>query len=613
MADILTEYNKQEGLNDEAELGGFSLIDSERTEASIIAEVMPRFKRFADARKQSEEFWDDVDLAVNIGSRKSAEDTGSKIAVPLGFDAVENIMSKLTYLSAPVEKLAECYTDDPNSRGIADNKQKLIIDQFRKDNWESKSATAQKYMTYYGTCYMSPMWLDDWREVVKYGVNDDKPALTLVDRRPTCIVVDNRDVYIEPGSDNLQTGVGFYIREWKSIEEFRDLCREDKELGLLPRYSNGDKVHAITKGDKDDKSIQRAILGEFESAEGKVELLHFWGKVDLNDDGLSEECWITVANREVLVKAIRNPFDHQLRPLFSSPYVEVPGKIEGIGPLKPVMTLLWQINTKYRQRIDNIEQSINCMWQVIKGKFLKKSQLRVRPGGEIEVEIDGQVKPLMMPNTTEGVIKDIEQLVAMFYRMTMPDILTGTNTPDNVGTAKIQVTQAMGRFTSTAKLFQQRIIKPMVETFDKLNMQFIANDEVIKNFYGDLFPAKLTPEIIRTQILFKFKFLDEITTKAENYSRFASYINTPQLNFSPDTIEYVAKEMGALINLDPDRITTVRAPTAPTTPTLPNLYQPTESAPPQNVASAIKAQAESPGGVESGVNLPGTQVPTNLQ
>src|SRR6185369_10903183 len=303
--------------------------------------------------------------------------TRAKIFVPIVFQVIEAAIPKMMNVIFGQEEFFDVTpinpADEPQAKVI-----KLVLTKQLKDaDFFMKFFDFAKQLLLYGTAYFKVYWkvtrkwvyerkpireertimgfklgsrITGWQETKEYRV---------VERRPEVDVLDILDVFPEPGAPNEKVATGVFIRSWINIDDLKAMGR-----GRFPIYKNTDAPELVA-GDKNfdsSRMLRSTARGASPSSvadKSKIELIEFWGEYDLDNDGIKEEVQIVIANRQVLLRAMHNPFYHQQKPIIRSTLMPVPLEWFGMGLVEPVIPLVHELNTLRRQRLDNINLVIN--------------------------------------------------------------------------------------------------------------------------------------------------------------------------------------------------------------------------------------------------------------
>jgi len=529
-------------------------------------------------RRLYEMLWWNLYSLYMCGNRTSTTPTRSKIYVPIAFQLVEIATPKLISFMSTNDSLFDVQPQDIKDQAIADNIKNLITDQLEKNKFSHTYESFVKQLLLYGTSYFyvdyKVKWDWVWERVPKktttvdeFGINTttidyvNQKSYKITERRPNLTWLDILDVFPQQDHPTVEDQYpGVCIRRFMDRKEFERKCE-----GPQPYFGNKEAALATGTSNKFQQSRQfrKVARGEISTVQSTdVELLEWWMKYDLDGDGIDEECQIIICNRTVVVRAVSNPYYHQKRPLIKVCFCKVPGEWYGIGLIEPVVSLINQLTTIRRQRLDNITLILNRMWKVKSTADIDPTKLVASPNGIILVDDMGDVMPLDIPDVTSSSYQDANQILSDIFSATVPQSLTGSiddmkgTGSIGVGAVRANISQALEKFATAAKAIEDDGIKPILNMFYSLDLQYLNTDEIIRAFYGKLFPdpSVVTPEMIRANVTFKMTVLSEMVNTDVKVAQSQAFFTLGVSQFTPNTNQIILKRIWGLMGNDEDDI-----------------------------------------------------------
>jgi hypothetical protein len=551
------------------------------TQEAFVKKHMSRFDKWADNRRLYEVVWADIYALFFSRGKESNLPTRSKIVLPLVFQIIEAAVPKLvTVIFGQPEwfRAKSRSSQSPIPQAVLDAHEELYRYQLKLSDYFVKFVDFFKGMFMYGTAYLMVYWKvkREWvytktatrSDQTAFGSVIQANALTwekkleyvVTERRPEIDVIPIEDIYPDPDARTEQESTGFYHTSSIHIDKLKELSS-----GPFPVYGNFDQVKLLS-GDsskyedqafKKDKRTLRGV-GELnkDSRKEQIDLHTFWGLEDIDGDGIMEEVQLVFANKKVLIRAIRNPFDHQKRPLIRGVLFPVPHEWFGMGLIEPVIGLINELVTIRRQNLDMNALILNRMWKVHSMADIDLDTIVTSPNGIILTgDMDGiealdqppiPVSPLQM---SELIQNDIESATA-------PKSIQGAPGNGALGRtakgAQLIISQALEKFGMSAKLIEEQVITKVMWFFKKLNEQFLDQDSVIQEFYGHIGSPALTPEQIHDDLDFELLGISETVTKEATINQLISIYNllvsNPTLDVTPIAFEVIRL---AGVNIDP--------------------------------------------------------------
>jgi hypothetical protein len=497
--------------------------------------------------------------------------TRSKVYVPIINEIIRVATSKLVGFVTSADDIFDVSAKSPLEQNIAENIKLLVGDQLEQNQFGKKFEDFIMNLLMYGTAYIVVDWEEKWahvyEDVEKVEVTLDPilgipvPKVTLVPtkkykcvaNRPNIRVVDILDVYPAQNYAEVEDQPGVFIRNWMNVKEFRDKLQDSDYFG------NNAAAMALEGSDQYQFTRQwrKISRGEMSTIKfDQIELLEYWGPYDLDGDGIREECQIVIANRELVVRAVPNPFHHQKRPIVKCVCNNVAGEWYGQSLIEPVLQMQEELNTIRRQSLDAASLSVNRMFKVKITSGIEESQLVNREGGIIYVDnMDDMaiLDPIVVP---PDAFANAGQIANDMFDATIPKTLTGTvediKGGNSIGGVKMNEGQALERFATIAQNIQSSAIEPMLQMMYQLDLQFLNSSEIIRAFYGNIFsnPALVTPAMIRGQVEFSMKSLSEMVNRDSKVQQLIAMYQVFGPNLAPASQQFVLQQVMQLLNFD---------------------------------------------------------------
>lgn len=398
------------------------------------------------------------------------------------------------------------------------------------------------------------------------GINQTKTTYEntkryeIAGRRPRLTVLDILDVYPQQDKADVKDTPYVFIRKFLDRKEFARICDS-------PQPYFGNKEMALATGTsmkyQETRQWRKTARGEISTTQSKdIELMEIWGHWDLDGDGREEPCQIVIANRQIVVRAVPNPFDHQEVPLIKVNFCKVPLEWYGIGLIEPVLSLQNETNLVRRQRLDNVNLLINQMYKVLStDTSVDIDKLTATPSGVVLVDDMNNVQGLERKDVTGSAYQDAQMIQQDMFNATVPASLTG-NIDDmqankgsvGVGVAKVAVSQALEKFATAAKAIETKGIKKLLQLFYMLDLQYLTNSAVIRAFYGHIFPQPdiVSPAMIRTAagVNFKMTVLSEMVNRDQKVNQMSTFFTLAQQQLDPNSIDIILKQIWELMGFD---------------------------------------------------------------
>jgi len=542
----------------------------EMAEDKLRDELVARFNDWDIKRQPRQSLWEELYRKYFTVIEKTKVPTRSNITQPIAYQVIEAALPKVVNsIFSQENKFFDVVTIDPDNideRARALAIKRLLDIQLEKTDFFQKFVEFTKQMLLYGTSFFKVYWDVErewvWERIPERKVQTsngfvigetiewkEEKSYKVVKRQPGLDLIDILDLYIDPDATDVQCGKGVFIRSWTSKDALKELGQ-----GRFPVYGNVDKLDQTGSSaetyqeSRSNRFASRGISTLTRDRKKEVELLEFWGKMDLDGDGIKEEVNIVIADRQVIIKAQANPYHHQKRPIIRGVFSPVPLEFYGLGLIQPVLSQIDEMNTLKRQRLDNINQSLNAMWQVDPAADVELDTLISAPNQIILSSPLDAVKKLDTPDVTQSAFTEAGLVQQDIERATAPAAIQGAPASGRLGRtargAAMIIGQALEKFNMSTKLIEERVLRPILEYFYKLDLQFIDTDDVLQNplLYQEIADMRLTPEDIRANVRFKLVGISELVNSEAKINQMISYMSIFGKVLAPESIAYIAQQ-----------------------------------------------------------------------
>ena len=177
-------------------------------------------------------------------------------------------------------------------------------------------------------------------------------------------------VFDKYNSENWDKCAKIY-RTYLSLDEIYS----DKSNNFLSK-EKFEKLKGVVAGKKYKNNNDKAVDGK------KVEILEFWGDIELADGTLLKNWLVVIAGRQEIIRFESNPF--VINPFIHANIIESPQTGRGISPLRVALILNNIASTILNKQIDALALMMNPPYLAPKGCF--KGQQEVKPGKIIEYD-----------------------------------------------------------------------------------------------------------------------------------------------------------------------------------------------------------------------------------
>jgi len=319
---------------------------------------------------------------------------------------------------------------------------------------------------------------------------------TTVKNQPTAEVLRNGYCYPDPSCTTVEDASFFAYKYESTMSELR-ASGKYKEEDLEELSNSIEREDSSLEARRDSRNKLNGRDNDYESeaeANKKVTVYEYWGKLDLNDDGISEPIVATIVNKKLL-DIDENPYpDKEL------PFVEIPFSKNSFAfwgnPLAEFLSDNQKVRTSLmRGFIDNVAQSNNGKKYIKKGAMdaINRKKHETNVGGIIEINGDksdffegefNQISPSVF-NLYELVQQEAEALSGINRTMQGVDS-KGLN--DSATGASIQQSNSQRRMMDVVRRHANGL-KKIFRKWISYNKEFLTDSEVMR-INGEFIPFR---------------------------------------------------------------------------------------------------------------------------
>ena len=342
---------------------------------------------------------------------------------------------------------------------------------------------------------------------------------------PRFEVVDTADLIIPSNAKDLQSCDHLIHRCWVRFDDLKKRAAE----GIYQNVDEDLKIFADDNSRSDPQDAIRVVEDDLEGVTttgsdeaNEIEILEWYGRYDVDEDGFEEECVFTVAKEaRRLLRAVflDDLFQHGKRPFIDFHFVRVPARFYSIGIPERIRDLQEEINALHNQRIDSgTVTNIPYFFYEPTSTGLPET-LNLEPGrGYAVSDVNGILFP-KHPDVTSFYFKEEHLVLAYIERILgISDFLVGRfpdtpNAPRTATGTMAVIQEANARIDLIIKGIQESF-REFLEQVVQINQQYIAPETVIRVTGKD--GKDVFEEIPRESIQGKFDYILSGNTQSIN-------------------------------------------------------------------------------------------------
>lgn len=278
-----------------------------------------------------------------------------------------------------------------------------------------------------------------------------------------------------------------------------DEIKSNKSNNLL----NEEKLEML-KGVVAKKS--RKSLNKLTTYERKIEVLEYWGDIELDNGEVLKNKLIVIAGRSVLIRFEDNPFI--INPFIHANIIECPSTGRGISPLRVALILNNISSTILNKQLDALALMMNPPYLAPKGCF--KGEQDVRPGKIIEYDSALMTSP-PAPISFDKAMQGWDFL--NYFKSTI-ESTTGIfkNMAGNLQSAQRTATElnySVGgqeaRLNMILESINRKVIVPMVEKTAEIISNFkLGKESILANDRGRVFLVEIDDKVRNSNYVYHY-------------------------------------------------------------------------------------------------------------
>lgn len=481
---------------------------SDVEESFLLGNITEKYDRFNEQRSSQ---LSDIKLvrdAVYSSDIPKINGWDNKIELPDIYELAQTLKSHISQnLYSHPDAMFDVTGTTPTTQGFANRQKAMLVNTFENMKIEDEIEKVIDSIVETGESTLFVGWetkiksIRRPKTIEEQILNPDKKGFVIDEK----IVYDNPKVrHINPEDfvfdkynlDNWDKCAKIY-RTYSTIDElFSDKANnllDDKKLEVLKGVVAGKKY---PNNDDNDGAVEGK----------KVEILEYWGDIELSNGKLLKNWLIVVAARREIIRFESNPF--VINPFIHANIIESPYTRRGISPLRVALILNNLASTIMNKQIDALALMMNPPYLAPKGCF--KGQQDVKPGKIIEYDaalMPAAPTPLSFDKAMVGwdflnyFKSTIESATGIFKNMA-GNIQAAERTATELN---YSVSGQEARLNMILDAINRKVIVPMVEKTAEIISYFKLGTEVIGvNDRGKTSFLEITDEIRNADYVYRY-------------------------------------------------------------------------------------------------------------
>lgn len=453
---------------------------SDTEERFLVSSITEKYDKFNDQRSAQ---LTDIKLvrdAIYNSDVPKINGWDNRVELPDIYELAQTLKSHISEnLYSHPDAMFDVSGTTPQTQGYANKQKAMLVNTFEQMNIEDEIEKVIDSIVETGESTLFVGWETKIKTVRRAKtieeqiLKPDKKGFTIDEK----VIYDNAKVkhiksedfvFDKFNKDNWDKCAKIY-RTYSTIDELysdkSNNCLDDRKLEILK---------GVVASRKSQNNDENAVEGK------KVEILEFWGDIELSDGTLLKNWLIVVAARREIIRFESNPF--VINPFIHANIIESPRTGRGISPLRVALILNRLASTILNKQIDALTLMMNPPYLAPKGCF--KGQQDVKPGKIIEYDA------ALMPTAPTPLAFDKAMVGWDFLNYFKSTIESATgifkNMAGNLQSAERTATELNysvsgqeARLNMILDSINRKIIVPMVEKTAEIISNFKLGKELI--------------------------------------------------------------------------------------------------------------------------------------
>ena len=484
---------------------------------SVVSFVKSQLEWFKTARGEKEDIWLEC-WAMYLGSHEARQNLKTRLLRSVGqqntdwrhnittgkaFEQVETILAYLQQAFFPNRDWFDVVPLEPGQLELVDvvkqfTKKKLVEAKFIS-HWEmfirqmlitgsSVLALPWRYETvkYKKRIRTTPPTGEqrlEYSERVEFKEVEEE---RVIQNHPDFEVLDMFDCFLDPKSIDLNES-DFIRRIVKTKAEVAELIK----AGVYTDIDILDVVRCPGYSDHDvDIRANQELLKRFQGfdvPEGfhwsqDIEIFEYWGNITVEGTTYKDVTATVIGDK--MVRFENNPYWCG-KPFVLGTYTPVVRSVAALGVIEPGLGMLHELDILTNQRLDNLELSIDSMWEYINDGTLQPEDIYTKPGRVFTVNQPETLRPI---SAAQNFVITYDESAILEQRIDKNagtgNLISSNSARDaeRVTAAEVRATRDAGgnRLSGVHKHIEETALIMSLDKLFRLFQQFIIDDEIVR-------------------------------------------------------------------------------------------------------------------------------------
>ena len=447
----------------------------------LIHSVTEKYEKMETSRRDQIEDINLIKNAIYNTDIPRVNEWNIKVQLPDIYELAQTLKAHISEnLYSHPDSMFDVTGNTPQSQMFANRQKAMLVDTFEKMKLEEEMEKMIDSIVETGESTIFVGWKTQTRVVRRPQTIEEQ----LVNPTETGFIVEEQIVYDNAKIKFIKSEDFVFdknnMENWDSCPKIYRIYSTihdviaDKANNLLTEEKIENLKHLLTNKHNKNSSGDKSVSGN------KIEILEYWGDIELDNGEILKNQLIVVAGRKEIIRMEDNPF--VTNPFIYANVIKNPDTERGISPLKVAIILNNISSTILNKQLDALSLMMNPPYLAPKGCF--KGEQVVKPGKIIEYDASLMPQaptPLNFNNALHGwdflnyFKTTIESATGIFKNM--------TGNIQNQARTATELTYSMSGQTARLNMIldaiSRKLIIPMVEKTAEIISNFKFGKETI--------------------------------------------------------------------------------------------------------------------------------------
>lgn len=511
--------------------------EDEKYLAGIITE---KFNKFEDARMPQLADLKAVRDSIYGATIPKVNAWSSKIHLPEIYELAQTLTSHISQnLYSHPDAMFDVSGTTPKTQAYANKQKAMLVNTFENMKIEQEIEKMINSVVESGEATLFVGWETKIKQIRRAQTLEEQ----LIHPEEKGFVVEEKIIYDNAKIKHIKSEN--FVFDKNSRGNWDNCAKIYRTYATLEELVSDKSNNLLTKEKQEQlKGVVARKKNDDITTDGKqLEILEYWGDIELPNGKLLRNWLITVAGRREIIRFEANPY--VINPFIHANIIENPETCRGISPLRVALILNNISSTILNKQLDALALMINPPYLAPKGCF--KGEQEVKPGKIIEYD------SALMPTapTPLSFDKAMQGWEFLNYFKTTIESATGIfkNMAGNLQSAQRTATELNysvngqeARLNMILDAINRKLIVPMVEKTAEIIANFKLGNEVISmNEHGKTMFLEINDDIRNANYIYRYgdrkaTFERKMRLK-ELFEVFKSFAQVPEVEEKIDWME----------------------------------------------------------------------------